>query len=372
MIQRLTFAACLCLFASVAVAAQSHTVIVLSHNDHSVYELDPETGKVLHEFKAPDQPHEAAISADGKTIYASIPLNASLIEILDASTFKEKGKIESDLFKKTPPRGGRPAATPAQTASGPRAGGRGGDAGNVAAQLETTALPHGVALTNDGSKLYIGIENADVPGLVEYDTKTGQIVKKIDLLLKGGHYFQIQPGTDKLYYPHRDDDRVVVLDTKTDKIMKIIPVQGGPVGVGFAPNGEVWIHGDGDKAVGDGWVTVIDSKTDQVIKTIQTGGKGAGRMAVSPDGKWAASTHGTSLDVAIINTAKKEVERTVMVGKGPGFPLFSPDSMKLYVMNSGDGNVSVIDLKTKQVTASHKVGTDPFGGGIRIRTGSSN
>src|SRR5215472_11996763 len=92
----------LCLFSGVAAIAQSHTIIALSHNDHSVYELDPATGKILHQLKMPDQPHEAAISADGKTIYASIPLNASLVEIIDASSFTEKGKIESDLFKKTP------------------------------------------------------------------------------------------------------------------------------------------------------------------------------------------------------------------------------------------------------------------------------
>src|SRR2546423_11615641 len=127
MIQRLLLMLFLCLLATVPVHGQSHTVIALSHNDHSVYELDPATGKILHEFKAPDQPHEAAISADGKTIFASVPLNADLVEILDAATFKEKGKIESDLFKKTPPRGARP--TPAT----PRAEGW-GERGSIAVQ----------------------------------------------------------------------------------------------------------------------------------------------------------------------------------------------------------------------------------------------
>src|SRR5437660_1773624 len=129
--QRSLFATCLCLLACVAVSAQGHTLIVLSHNNHTVYELDPATGKILHEFKAPDQPHEAAISADGKTIFTSIPLNADLVEILDATTFKEKGKIESDLFKKTAPRGARPPAA--------EPGGGGGERGSIAAALETTA-----------------------------------------------------------------------------------------------------------------------------------------------------------------------------------------------------------------------------------------
>jgi len=318
--------------------AQTHSVIVLSHSNHTVYDLDPATGRVLHQFVAPDQPHEAAITSDGATVFASVPA-ASFVEILDGATLAEKGRIESEYFKRTP------RARTGRAAGGPP---------------DTSASPHGMALTTDNSKLYIGVENADVPGIVVYDVKARRVLKKIDLLLQGGHYLQIQPGTDKLYYPHRNDNRVVVVDTKSDRIVKIIPVAGGPVGVAFAPNGEVWFHEDGD-----GSVTVADSKADEVVKVIQTGGKGAGRVAVSADGRFAASTHSDSEDVAIIDAAAKTVAATVKIGKGPGFPLFSPDGARLYVLNSGMGDVAVVDLKTMAVAARHKIGTDPFGGGIR-------
>ena len=253
-----------------------------------MYEVDPATGKVLHEFVAPDQPHEAAIASNGATIFASIPA-AAFVEILDGRTFTEKGRIETEHFKRSP-----------QARPGPP---------------NTSASPHGMALNNDNTKLYIGTENADIPGITVYDVKAGKVLKKIDVVLQGGHYLAIQPKTDKLYYPHRNDNRVVVIDTKTDRIVKIIPVAGGPVGVAFAPNGDVWFHEDGD-----GSVTVADSKSDDVIKVIQTGGKGAGRMAVSPDGRYAASTHSTSEDVAIIDAASKTVAATVKIGRGPGFP----------------------------------------------------
>jgi YVTN family beta-propeller protein len=323
-------------------AAPGHTLIVLSHSNHTIYELDPAAGRVLHEFVAPDQPHEGAVTSDGATIFASVPA-ASLVEILDGTTFREKGRIESEYFKRSPQarrgRGGAPAAGPPIT----------------------SASPHGMALTGDNSKLYIGVENADVPGVVVYDVKAGRVLRKIDLLLQGGHYLQIQPGTDKLYYPHRNDNRVVVIDTKSDRIVKIIPVEGGPVGVAFAPNGEVWLHEDGD-----GSVTVVDSRTDEVVSVIPTGGKGAGRIAVSPDGRLAASTHSDSQDVAIIDAASRAVVSTVKIGKGPGFPMFSPDNSRLYVLNSGMGDVASIDLKSMTVAARHKIGTDPFGGGVRV------
>lgn len=303
-----------------------HSLIVLSHSNHTVYEVNPATGSVVHEFVAPDQPHEAAITSDGATVFASVPA-AGLVEILDASTLKEKGRIESDYFRR---RDGK------------------------------SASPHGMSLNADNTKLYIGTENADVPGVVVYDVKRGAVVGKIDLLLRGGHYLQVQPSTDKLYYPHRNDNRVVVIDTKADRILKVIPVDGGPVGVAFAPNGEVWLHEDGD-----GSVTVVDSRTDDVIKVLQTGGKGAGRMAVSPNGRYAASTHSDTEDVAIIDAAAKSVLASVKIGKGPGFPTFSPDGTKLYVMESGMGDVVTIDVPSMNVAARHKIGIDPFGGGLR-------
>jgi YVTN family beta-propeller protein len=314
--------------------AQSHTLIVLSHRNHTAYELDPVTGKVLHEYTAPDQPHEATVSPDGKRIFLAVPQGPT-VEILEGETMKPIGRIESPEFKRTP----------VKTQNG----------------MNSNAAPHGIAITEDGNKVYVGLENADVPGVVVIDAKSGKVVKKLELLLQGGHYLAIQPGTGKLYYPHRDDNRVVILDTKTDKIQKIVSVKGGPVGVAFKPNGEVWLHEDGD-----GSVTVLD-KTDSVVQVIPTGGQGAGRIAVSPDGRYAASTHGGTQDVAIIDTDKRTVVATVPLGRGPGFPLFSPDSSKLYVMNSGSGDVAVIDVVTRALTARHKVGTDPFGGAVKTR-----
>jgi YVTN family beta-propeller protein len=314
---------------SVAAAAQPHTLITLSHEDHTVYELDPATGRILHQFTAADQPHEGIASPDGKTFYAAVP-NGPHVVIVDLATFKEIGRIESPYFHSTA---------------------RGG-----------SSSPHGVALTGDGSKLYVGLENADVPGIVVYDTRARQVLRKIDVVLRGGHFLAIQPGTDKLYYPMRDDNRVLVIDTKTDAITKIIPVPGGPVGVGFAPNGEVWIHCDGD-----GTVHVIDGRRDSVVAVMRGLGQGAGRMAVSRDGKWAASTHGTSQDVALIDATTRQVAATITIGRGPAFPVFSPDGTKLYVMNVGENDVAVIDTQSKTIVARHKVGSSPFGGAVVVR-----
>ena len=312
-----------------AAAGQPHTIVALSHTDHTVYEIDPVSGRTMHTFKAAEQPHEGVAAPDGRTYYAAIP-NGPHVVVLDAATFTQKALITSPFFTSSRP--------------------------------NKSASPHGSALTSDGRKLYVGLENADVPGIVVIDTATNRVVKKIDVMLRGGHFLAIQPKTDTLYYPMREDHRVLVIDTTSDTVTAIIPIEGGPVGVGFAPNGEVWIHNDGDGAV-----HVIDSATNQVVRTLEGLGKGAGRMAVSADGRFAASTHGGSEDVALIDAVTKAVLATIPVGKGPGFPLFSPDGSTLYVMNYGMGDIAVIDTATRRVTARHKAGATPFGGSLLMR-----
>jgi YVTN family beta-propeller protein len=316
--------------------AQVHSLIVLSHSNYTVYQVDTSTGRIVNHFVAKEEPHEAAITPDMKTLFAAVPEGPHVV-ILDAATLQQKGIIESEHFRRKVPTGNPP---------------------------RSSAAPHGIAVSNDGTKLYVGLERGEVPGLVVYDIKAGRVLKKVDLLLNGGHYMAMQPGSEKLYYPHREDNRVVVFDTQTDRVVKIIPVAGGPVGVDFAPNGEVWLHEDGD-----GTVTVVDSKTDEVTKVIKTAGVGAGRIAVSRDGRFAASTHRTSGDVAIIDVHTKEVIANLDLGAPPylGFPLFSPDSRKLYIMEFQGGNLATIDLASMKVVSRVKMGSDPFGGVIRLQ-----
>ena len=337
MTRSIVTAGLLALLVHAGASAQQHTIITLSHSDNTVYDLDPTSGRIVHQFTAENQPHEGVVSPDGRTIFVAIP-QAGHVVILDAETFQEKGRIETPFFHE-------------------------GDA---------STSPHGIAVNRDGSKVYVGIERAEIPGIVVYDVNAGRVLGKIDVMLEGGHFLAIDPRTDKLYYPMRTDNRVVVIDTKTDKVTKIVEVEGGPVGVDFTRAGEAWIHSDYD-----GSVTVIDMNTDEVVQRIERTGAGAGRIAVSPDGRWAASTRGESANVAIIDTQKREVVARVPVG-GLGFPLFSPDSRHLYVMTAASyagsppdlqvvrgGGVTVIDLGTMKAVARHAAGVNPFGGYIR-------
>ena len=337
---------CLLMFLTVAPAlAQDYTIIAVSHTDNKVSEVDPLTRQILSEFVIPGEwfgeTHEGAVSPDGRTIYVSVPY-AKKVVMLDLVTFEERGAIESEYFSRPP-----------QVRGFARIGRR-----------ETTSSdPHGVALNNDGSKVYITVQWAEVPGVVVYDVET-EAIKKIDTVI-AGNYLWVHPGTDKLYYPTRDD-RVVVIDTKTDRILRIIRLHAGsrPAGVDFGgPNDEVWVNGDGD-----GSVTVIDPTTDEVITVIHPRISGIGRIAVSPDGRLVAATQGP--EVSLIDTRTKEILASLRISPddtGHGFPLFSPDSNTLHVMNEYTDDMVTFDMRTMmQVGDRTPIGGAVFGGGIRL------
>jgi len=335
-----TFAAVVCALAAAALlsapaaAAPRYSIIALSHADRTVYEVAPDTGRILHALAMPADPHAAAVSPDGRTIYVSIP-TLGLVDVIDARTFTIAGRLDSPSFRRPPVKGPDGRTT-------------------------TSALPSGLALTSDGTKLYVGLRLAPGPALVDIDLRTKQS-RPVDLGLQGAGAFAIQPGTDWLYAPFRADNRVVVLDTGDNRRIATIRVDGGPAGVGFAPNGDVWFNGDAD-----GGVAVASSMTNRIERVLRTGGRGIGRVAVSPDGRYVASTHSGSRNVAILDARGRRMLATVPTGNGPAFPIFSPDSTTLFVMNRGQGDIAVIDLKTMKVTARWKVGTDPFGGALRF------
>src|SRR5262245_5683021 len=127
--RKVLLAAGFVLLGAAVVSAQNHTIIALGHNDFSVNEVDPATGKIVQKFTAMNQQHEAAISPDGKTIFASVP-QAGHVVIL-GPTLEEKGKIESAFFKEhTPqPAGARGARGGGEGARGGARGAEGGQRG---------------------------------------------------------------------------------------------------------------------------------------------------------------------------------------------------------------------------------------------------
>ena len=300
-----------------ATAASRYTLIIVSPGNRTVYEVDPDSGRVMHALALAGEPADAAVSPDGNTIYVTQP---GSVDAVDARTFRVHGRIAS---------------------------------------LPAGATPYAEAITDDGTKLYVGVGQRTGSALLAVDL-AGHATRTIALGVAGGRFFGIQLGTNLLYYPAGPAQAVLVIDTESDRKTATIPVKGGPADVAFAPNGEVWVQNDAD-----GSVAIVNSMDNRVRQVIATDGRGPGRIAVSPSGQYAAATHGETEDVAVFDARTHRLAGTVHLGTGPSFPIFSADSTKLFVLNSGAGDVAVIDSKTLNVTARWRIGTDPSAGALR-------
>ena len=309
--------------------AEVHTVIVLSQGDHSVYDIDPASGQVVNQFQLGGVPTDAIFSWDEKSLFVSVP-EAGYVSVIDMATFKESSRLATPQMKRSPSAG---------------------------------AFQGGLATSWDGNQLFVAVED----GLLVFDQRLvvlnpewKQPEKKISLPGRDGEHIQVQGTTGKLYYPFRRENQVVVIDTLTDKVLKTIPVQGGPTDVAFCIGNEAWV------TAADGSISIIDTSKDEVARTIQTGGKGAGRITLAWDMRYMAASHADSGDVTLLNPMTKEVLGTVKTEKGPMAVAFAPaekgpsnnlmkfPTTQMYV--TGQSEVDVVDLTNMTVSAHQKVG----------------
>ena len=335
--------ACAALLAGPApLLAQKYTVVAVCHTENKVVEIDPASGRTISTFIVPGEwvgeTHEGAITADGKTMYVSTPYQKKVL-VLDLATFQQKAAIESEFF--SPP--GDPPVRPHRPARVNVVG----SSRCCAEQRREQALRVGRVRRTARGGCRGSEERQDEQ---DRHRDCGQL--------------SLGPAEDRqtLFSDARQQGRRHRHEKRTS-ILRAIPVQGGPNGVDFSPNGEVWVNGDRD-----GSVTVIDSKTDTVVKVIQPRAKGAGRIAASPDGRFVAASHGP--EVSVIDVATKQIVADFKIGRdddGHGFPLFSPDSNTLHVMNEFSNDMVTFDMKTmKQVGGRVAIGEASFGGGIRL------
>ncbi len=327
----------LILFPAVSAYAEHHSVIVLSKDDRSIYDMDPATGKVLNKLQFESAPTDAVFSWDEQSLFVSVP-DSGYIAVVNLPTFKEASRLSGPEFK------------------------RGAGGGGMVDVLATTP---------DYRKLYVsvpgGLEVFDQQLLV-FSPEYKQPVKKIALTGMDGQHMLVHGPSNKLYYTFEKDNQVAVIDTMTDKVVKMVPVKGGPTDVTFFFGGEAWV------TAADGSVSIIDISKDEVVKTIATSGKGYSRFAIAHDIRYIAATHDDTGDVTVFQPMAKEVAGTIKASKGPlsvGFapagigtnpgyrdgdkPIYKyPPTTQMYIV--GQSTVSNVDLEKMAVSGTHSVG----------------
>ena len=133
------------------------------------------------------------------------------------------------------------------------------------------------------------------------DTATNTVVATIPV----GNFplgVAVTPDGTKVYVANFSDNTVSVIHTATNTVVKTIPVGTGPMAVAVTPDGtKVYVTNDGSNNV-----SVIHRPGNTVVATIPVGTHPAG-VAVTPDGTQVYVTNAADNTVSVIDTATNTV-----------------------------------------------------------------
>jgi YVTN family beta-propeller protein len=208
--------------------------------------------------------------------------------------------------------------------------------------------------------------------IVKIDATTGEI--KATIVMPGSNHY-LHPSKDgKLLYAVNETTKgggtsVTVISSETDKIIKDIPIplEVGEQGLGhhgeFTNDGKYFFVCN----AGGRTVAVMDTVKQEVAKTIKAG-MGAGHPAMTRNGKYIFVLQHKDNVVTVIDVDKQEVVKKIPVGLGKKqahASYFTPDGRYFYMINAEDNKMNKIDVAKMEVVSRISVGKTSMFFGIK-------
>lgn len=122
-------------------------------------------------------------------------------------------------------------------------------------------------------------------------------------------------------------------------------------------------HGGGAPAAtpGDantGRIYVVDTATNAIARTLEVPGP-VHHVLVTPDGRYAVSTHPMGDGISVVDLESGQLVETVATGPAPNYVVATDDGQSLLVSNTGNGTVSEVDTRHWFVKRNLRVGGSP-------------
>lgn len=304
------------------------TLLVLSKTDTTLSIVDPATRKVVASMPSGPDPHEVAVSTDGRTAYVSNYGGGryNTITIVDL------------IGRKTLP----------------------------AIDLGPMHAPHGLMFA--GGKLWFTAEAAKVIG--SYDPAT----KKVDWILGTGqnrtHMIYVSEDLKQIITSNVASATMTFIEkaaprtgpgpgpSQPDWDETVVPVGRGAEGFDISPNGkELWAAN-----AQDGTISIIDLATRKVVQTLEANVRTANRLKFTPDGKLVFVSLLGAPELVILDAATRKEVKRVSIGHGAaGIQMEPLGGTHVYIACTPDSYVVVFDLKTLSVVGRFDAGKQPDG-----------
>jgi len=223
-----------------------------------------------------------------------------------------------------------------------------------------STYPTGVVVSPDGGKVYVTNNTANYICIIDVATGAEQTVN----VGTAPYALAITPGGDKLYVSNAISKDVTVVNTVTNTVIKNLTMPGVSEGISISPNGkQVFVVGQNPNEL-----EVIDTNTDQLgvsiptnqgaaisIGNFVTAGIGCSTVPITysitvnpspnindPGSVTASSTHyGTPSTGQVINVGGNNLKGSIIVTAPAGFELSKDDiTFKDTVMVGPAGDIA--------------------------------
>ena len=293
----------------------------------NVHIIDPATNKVVGVITGIEVNHGAAVAPDGSRIYISDEAESTL-DVVDAKTLK------------------------------------------VTNRIPLSGHPNNIAIGRDGRRVYVGIIQA--PGGVDViDTASLKNVKTLQT--KGSiHNPYVTPDGKYVVAGSIQGKTVNVFDTQTEQPAWTLDMDLGvrPMTFSTNPDGSTkWIF---VQLTGFNGFAVVDFATRKEINritnpdlppgkaTVPAGSDPSHGMAVTADGKTlVVCSRLNNFLYAYSLPDLKPLGGAELGGKGAGWVTLTPDGKTAYVANPVTNDVSVVDIASLKEVARIPVGFVP-------------
>jgi YVTN family beta-propeller protein len=224
-------------------------------------------------------------------------------------------------------------------------------AANTAGTPISVPSPYGVAITADGSRVYVSDQGGNVYAI---DVATNAVVVGPIAVGSGARAIAVTPDGALLYVANAFDDTVSVIDTATNLVIATIAVGNDPEGIAVTPDGAfVYVANSFSDDV-----SVIDVKTNSVVATVSTSGGNA--IAVTPNGATAYSVAGDG-SATPIDVATNVAGPSIPVGDFLSDIAILPNGATGYAVSSGNlsSGLVPIDPATNTAGGLFSIGDNP-------------
>jgi YVTN family beta-propeller protein len=297
--------------------ASAQTLLVLN-KEGSVAIVDAKTNIITGKVPTGPDPHEVIASTDGKLAvssnYGTAQVPGHTLSVIDLATKKEIHRVDVGPLER----------------------------------------PHGL-FAADG-KIYFTSEQNKI--IARYDPAKNVVDWSLGTGQDGTHMVALTKDRNLIFTSNIRSGTVTIFErANNDWRATVVKVGPGAEGFDISPDEkQLWAAN-----AGDGTISVVDIAKRQTIDTFPIASKRSNRLKFTPDGKTALVSDLTSGEVIVVDVATRKAVKHFAVGKGVAGILITPDGSRAYAACTGDNWVSIIDLKTMEVTGKIQTGTGPDG-----------